>query len=336
MLREVMTSQRMTACRICGSSEIVRIGTVEYISGYSWDVFDCAVCGCIFTKHDQNIYDVLHETGGISYYSRYKSLAHECQAYFARGEKEKLERILTSVSKYKFIIERAAIEPPDARLLELGSSRGYLTSYFIMNDRHILGVDVSSAAVENARALFGDHFALEGDSRIAAEAPYDIIYHVGLMGCVADPVKLTRDLLSLLRPGGRLLFNAPNRAARHLVRQLWIDSAPPPDLVTLFPQGFWRQQFSDFADVTEEVETVSDNRALVIGLEKLLRRRWRAPNAQDIHQAGENGNFWTQDRGGAWSLFLRACTKAGRLSGLSALAPLRPAEFGLFITMKRK
>ena len=157
----------------------------------------------------------MHQTGGISYYSHYKNFAQECHAYFARGEKEKLERFLTSVSKYKFIIERAAVEPPTARRLEIGSSRGYLTSYFILNDRHILGVDVSSEAVENARALYGDHFEAEG--------PYDIVYHVGLIGCVADPVKLTRDLLSLLRPGGRLLFNAPNRAARHLAGQVWID-----------------------------------------------------------------------------------------------------------------
>ena len=161
---------------------------------------------------------------------------------------------------------------------------------------------MSSEAAENARALYGDHFALAGDPRIEAEGPYDIVYHVGLIGCVADPVKLTWDLLSLLRPGGRLLFNAPNRAARHLAGQVWIDSAPPPDVVTLFPQGFWSRQFSDFADVAEEVETVSANRALVIGLEQLLRRRWRAPDARDIHQASQSGHFWTQDMGAAWSL----------------------------------
>ena len=48
------------------------------------------------------------------------------------------------------------------------------------------------------------------DARIRAEAPYDFIYHVGMIGCVSDPVKLTRELLALLKPGGILLFNAPN------------------------------------------------------------------------------------------------------------------------------
>ena len=43
--------------------------------------------------------------------------------------------------------------------------------------------------------------------------PYDVIYHVGLIGCVADPIAFTRRLLAMLKPGGTLLFNAPNRDA---------------------------------------------------------------------------------------------------------------------------
>jgi hypothetical protein len=132
------------------------------------------------------------------------------------------------------------------------------------------------------------------------------------------------------------LFNAPNRAARHLAGQVWIDSAPPPDLVTLFPPGFWARQFSDAADVTEEVETLPPNRALPIGLQQLFGRRWHEPEARDIYQSNGNGHFWVQDFGPAWRLFERICLKAGRVSGLSRLAPARPTDFGLFVTMKHK
>ena len=98
--------------------------------------------------------------------------------------------------------------------------------------RPILGIDVSPEASTSARASFGDHFAVGLD---AAQPPYDVIYHVGLIGCVDDPIALTRRLLAMLKPGGLLLFNAPNRDALGLDGQLWLDSAPPPDLVTLFP-----------------------------------------------------------------------------------------------------
>lgn len=213
---------------------------MEYIAGYAWDVFHCKACGCQFTKHDTEIYDIMHKTSAISYYSDYRSIAAQCQSHFKRKDLAALRETLDTWSKYRFIIDRIARTPSDARLLEIGSSRGYLTSYSILDGRPILGVDVSREAVEEARALFGDHFAVSSDPRIAAGAPYDVIYHVGMIGCVADPLGLTHDLLKLLRPGGILIFNTPNRDALHLKRQLWFDSAPPPDLVTLFPPGFSR------------------------------------------------------------------------------------------------
>jgi hypothetical protein len=100
--RSVPTITRgLAVCRVCGSPDIVWLGAPEYLTGYSWDVWECSACGCCFTKHDAAIYDILHETGGISYYSDYKSFAKECQSYFAHGDINALERLLIGVSKYK-------------------------------------------------------------------------------------------------------------------------------------------------------------------------------------------------------------------------------------------
>src|SRR5437660_518436 len=85
-------------------------------------------------------------------------------------------------------------------------------------------------------------FECDDDRAMDAMAPYDVVYHVGTIGCVADPLGMTKRLLGLLKPGGRLLFNVPNRDGCYLRGQLWIDAAPPPDVVTLFPSGFWRRQ----------------------------------------------------------------------------------------------
>jgi SAM-dependent methyltransferase len=309
---------------------------VEYIAGYSWTVHDCAVCGCRFTIHDDRVYELLHQSGAISYYSDYREFARQSQELFRKADREALRRFLAATSKYRFVIERVDREPAGARILEVGCSRGYLTACFILAGRNILGADVSSEAVKEARAAFGNHFVVAGDPAITAGGPYDLIYHVGMIGCVADPVGLTRQLLSLLRPGGALLFNAPNRAALHLRHQLWLDSAPPPDVVTLFPRGFWIRQFSEAAKVTEEVELLPRDQALRIGLRRLFRRTWRKPTAKPLERCGERGHTWSQEAGGGWRLFERMAGKIGRASGLAALAPGRPADFGLFVAMVRK
>src|SRR5205814_1852125 len=118
---------------------------------------------------------------------------------------------------------------------------------------------------------------LGDSSSLQLGAPYDIIYHVGMIGCVADPIELTKQLLAMLTPHGRLLFNAPNRQSCSLRGQLWLDSAPPPDLVTLFPPGFWKRQFYASAAVIEETEMHSARMSLEIGLRKSFGPRWQKP-----------------------------------------------------------
>src|SRR5262249_38837873 len=157
-------------------------------------------------------------------------------------------------------IDKIEQGPRNAKLLEIGCSRGYLTSYFILAGYSITGVDVSPTAIQSAKDVFGDHFVLSGDASIAQNAPYDVIYHVGTIGCVSDPVAMTNGLTRLLKPGGKLLFNSPNVQGCWLDGQLWVDSAPPPDVVSLFSPGFWTKHFGDVADVRETIEFLSPAR----------------------------------------------------------------------------
>lgn len=330
-------SRRPTAsCRVCGGATAILLGSVEYVSGYACDVGRCSDCGCQFTKHDDEIYDVMHKTGAFSYYSEYRAMAKLCRVSFDGNDIQQLREILSAIPKYRFIIDRIVNSPPDTRLLEIGSSRGYLTSYSILAGRSVLGVDVSREAVEESRALFGDHFAAPDDPRIAAGAPYDLIYHVGTIGCVADPVGLTNDLLALLRPGGALLFNAPNLDALYLDGQLWLDSAPPPDVVTLFPGGFFTRQFSAKADVIEEIEMAPAGESLLVALRRTFGVVWAKPLAQPIEAAGDFGLMWRQPTAPMRRLFERLVGKIGRMTGFETLVPPLPAEFGMFVTLTRK
>src|SRR3989441_9189823 len=116
-------------CRICGGRDVCKVGEVEYYSGFAWPVFDCNECDCRFTRHDESIYDALHSEAG-SCYNVYRGLLERCTMAFRDRDLDALKRDLCQASKYKFIIEEVERGPRNARLLEIGCSRGYLTSSF--------------------------------------------------------------------------------------------------------------------------------------------------------------------------------------------------------------
>ena len=316
-----------TLCRVCGSPSVRVAGRVEYLEGAQHSIQDCGECGCRFTTHDPAVHDRLHMRPAISYYDDYRVLAERSRDRFRAGDSEGLRAELSRSTKYRFIIEHVSRQPQSARLLEIGCARGHLTSYFVLMGRPILGVDVSTEAIGAAQAAFGDHFAVGLD---AARPPYDVIYHVGLIGCVADPIALTRQLLAMLKPGGALLFNAPNRDALRLKGQLWLDSAPPPDLVTLFPPGFWQSRFDDDAVVIEHVEMLAADAAMAAAARRLAGLRWQRPSPAPFDSGA---HVWSQPALGARELVARAISRLARSLRLSAWAAPQPAEFGLLVSM---
>jgi SAM-dependent methyltransferase len=232
--------------------------------------------------------------------------------------------------------------PKETRLLEIGCSRGYLTSYFILAGYNVTGIDISHEAVAAAERDFGKHFLHADAPEVAKNAPYDVVYHVGMIGCVGNPVSLTDGLLRLLRPGGKLLFNAPNVNGCYLRGQPWLDTAPPPDAVTLFHPGFWTRRYSAAADVSEVIEAEPVDRAAMIGLNKLLGRRWHAAPPVPLDQSGGNGKHpappsWSRRVGGTvWSLFQRGLFKIGKTTRITKLVPEQPTPFGILVTMVKK
>ncbi len=326
-------------CRICGSGSATKVGDVEYYAGFAWSVYDCPACGCRFTKHDDSIYNWLHEQPE-SIYSLYRDLADRTKPLFEQRDLERLKRQLTEVSKYKFIVDSVGRYPKNSRVLEVGCSRGQLTSYFILAGYDILGIDVSAEAIGAANATFGNFFAVADSPLVSQRAPYHVIYHTGMIGCVADPMKTTSGLLNLLRPGGQLLFNVPNRDACALRGQLWIDAATPPDVVTLFRPGFWTKHFSDVAIVRETIETFPPERAFATNLRRKLGPKWRIPQPVSLkasanrYKGGHRPNSEQDNR--IWASFERAASLAARVTGIAKLLPSQATPFGLFVTMTKR
>lgn len=320
----------IAACRVCGSASFRAVGRVEYVIGLPCEIFDCDACGCRWTPHDPAVHGLMHQTAAMSYYADYREMLDRCRQHFVAGDRIAIEEVLNGNPKYKFALDRLQHLGRNARVLEWGCSRGYLTAASLLAGRLALGVDVSSEAVAAARLAFGDHFTLPDSARIESQGPYDAIYHVGLIGCVDDPLGLTRRLCSLLAPGGRLFFNAPNRNALFQRRQLWLDSAPPPEVVTLFPEGFWRRQFGDVVDVTETAVATAPPESTVKSLTRWCGPAWQAPVPRAIESGG--AHRWQQPAPGVmWS---RVAAVAAKLSALSGVRiGTWPEEFGFYVEM---
>lgn len=326
-------------CRICGGENSIRLGSVEYYTGYLWDIYECTECGSRFSQHDKGIYEWMHKQSG-SIYGIYREQAAKCKKLFDNQDLQRLKDLLCMTGKYKFIIESIISDDKDIKILEIGCSRGHLTSYFILSGYDILGVDISKEAVDGAIAVFGDHFMLFEPKSVSENGPYDVIYHVGTIGCVDDPLGFTRELLKLLKPGGKLLFNAPNVASCWQKDQLWVDEAPPPDLVILFKPGFWKQQFNHLREVEEMIETYSPEQSAVINFKKLLRKKWQAPipvaledsinNYKSATHSGQSGLSCI-----CWRLIERIIVYLTRLSGLPILSKPQPYPFGIYVRMTK-
>lgn len=234
------------ACRVCGAPAAALVARHRFYLDYETAVYDCAACGCRFAGHEAGAHERLH--ANPSSYAAHAAQSARAARYFARSAIGPLRRYLSRTEKYRRVIRFLDARPSVATVAEIGCSRGALASYFIATGRSFHGFDISATAVQEAARRFGDHFHVMDDATLRQLAPFDAIFHVGTIGCVERPIEMTNGLLAALRPGGWLLFNAPVREHLDATGALWLPT-PPPDLVTIFPSGFWPARFGAAADV---------------------------------------------------------------------------------------
>jgi SAM-dependent methyltransferase len=313
-------------CRVCGSDKPTLAAHFQPYLDYGTEVWDCPDCGSRFALREEDVYERFYASGG-SVYGEHMRMAEELREIFRAGDVDALRERLRQVPKNRFIMDSIETRPEVENILETGCGRGYLTSFFIARGYRVLGVDVAPSAIGWAREAFGDHFALSDDARVADGSPYDAIYHVGTIGCVESPFEFTRRLLSLLRPGGILLFNAPNVQVVRKGGGAWIDGSLPPDLVTLFDPPAWKRHFSDLAEVEVTAGSASDG-------------EWAASLAGRMLRGITPGRTLFRRSGGEesrrYDLLRGAALKLSRL--IIPVVPARrpPSRFGVHVLMTRK
>ncbi len=325
------------SCRICGATAVTSLGNYHSYRDYCCEIYHCDRCLCRFTTHDQAVYEQLHRAPASSYTFQHL-FAQQIAQLFAVQNRAAMRHLLLQNERNKFVIttvEQAISNreiSPTARLLEIGCSLGYLTAYFIAAGCRILGVDVAPSAIEQAEDLFGPHFVTPDSPRVQEGDPYDVIYHVGTIGCVDDPIGMTNRLLDQLRPGGLLLFNAPNVAFCQEHGLLWTPSTGPPDLVTLFDASFWSKQFTARAHttITYAPGTLSDR------LRKLMygpNRAYVAEPQSYLFDGRDDHVATVKPHGATMRNQIRALLQ---WTGVEHLLPSVVTEFGMLVRMQKR
>lgn len=96
----------------------------------------------------------------------------------------------------------------DQRVLDAGCGGGHMLGYLQDLVREGVGIDLNTSQLVRAR------FAGQGRIRVydgdiatwAEENDFDIVYSIGVVHHTADPARTARNLLKLVRPGGRLVM----------------------------------------------------------------------------------------------------------------------------------
>ena len=123
------------------------------------------------------------------------------------GARETLELHL---ERYRFAVDQL----PPGRWLDIACGVGYGSALLRREGRseEVVGVDVSPEAVGYAEAHYaspGLRFVCGDAMRFADEQGFDGIVSLETVEHVPDPRGLLRHLVSLLRPGGRLVTSVP-------------------------------------------------------------------------------------------------------------------------------
>ncbi len=227
-------------CIICDHDVTMKLEDIPgYQEGETFAIYHCSSCDTSFAwphKINEKIYDNIYSQASIiAGYSRYAVYANEIIS-----QKDPLNYLANKEAVYfsiKKILEND--DRKEAQILEVGSGLGYLTYAIRQKGFNILGLDISSDAVEQAIKKFGDYYICEDIYLYGKnnEGRFDTIILTEVIEHIADPSGFCDVLLSLLKNNGRLIITTPNKSS-FSSGEIWETELPPVHLTWFSETSF--------------------------------------------------------------------------------------------------
>lgn len=249
-------------CIICNKPAKLIIEDLDgYIKGEAFKVYYCSFCNTSFVwpqKVDNKIYDFIYSQADfVPGYNRYAMYANEI-----KNKKNALKYLAGKEAMY-FAVKDILEQDIDKSgvILEVGSGLGYLTYAISREGYNVTGLDISAGAVKKAQASFGNNYICEDVYQYASKnlGKFDVVLLTEVIEHVPDPAAFSDTLMSLLKPGGKLIISTPNKSA-YPSHEYWNTELPPVHLTWFSEDSFkvislqkdFSVSFFDFTDFNKK------------------------------------------------------------------------------------
>jgi 2-polyprenyl-3-methyl-5-hydroxy-6-metoxy-1,4-benzoquinol methylase len=225
-----MTEQTAN-CLLCGkTADLKHAGYPGYMEPDRFSIYHCKNCNTAFSlpRTDTSaIYETIYKNAEkVPGYSRYMSYAG-----IVKEMHDPLRFLADSSEAYWGVRETLSGNRGDIRILEIGSGLGYLTYSLIRAGYDAKGIDISENAVRQATERFGNYYS-SGDVyeySVKHSASYDYVISTEVIEHIDRPVDFLSALLSLVKPGGKVIITTPNKSP-YPDDIIWASDLPPVHL----------------------------------------------------------------------------------------------------------
>jgi SAM-dependent methyltransferase len=218
-------------CPICKSSAILMSPSYAgYKEPQAFQIFNCPECKASFSfpmVDASSVYNNIYRLGrSVPEYNRYWVYMDEIKAC-----KDPLAYLEKAEETYWGVIEafrNLGVNKESAKGIEIGSGLGYLTYALKTDGYDIIGLDISTEAVKNAKENFGDHY-VQGNIFEYAEVNkcrFDFAVLTEVIEHVENPLFFLEAIIKILKPKGKIILTTPNKSF-FPKDAIWASTPPP-------------------------------------------------------------------------------------------------------------